>query len=64
MYLTRLRNAISDFHTALEQFLNYQIALEENEPKRILYLAVPLDTYQTLHFFRHVLLKLQYKDIK
>ncbi len=38
---------ISDFHTALGQFLNYRIMLEVNEPDRLLYLAVPLDTYDT-----------------
>ena len=39
---------ISEFHTALGQFLNYRIALESsNEPERILYLAVPQDVYQT-----------------
>jgi XisH protein len=37
---------VSDFHTALGQFLNYQIALEENEPERQLYLAVPVDAYE------------------
>jgi XisH protein len=40
-------SAVSDFHTALGQFLNYQIALEENEPERDLYLAVPFDAYKT-----------------
>lgn len=40
-------SAISDFHTALGQFLNYRIMLEVNEPDRLLYLAVPLETYQT-----------------
>jgi hypothetical protein len=40
-------STISEFHTALGQFLNYRIALEvSNEPDRILYLAVPTDTYQ------------------
>ncbi len=43
-------SAVSDFHTALGQFLNYKIALEENEPERQLYLAVPIDAYET--FFR------------
>lgn len=38
-------SAVSDFHTALGQFLNYQIALEENESERLLYLAVPVDAY-------------------
>lgn len=40
-------SAISDFHTALGQFLNYRIMLEVNEPDRLLYLAVPLETYET-----------------
>lgn len=40
-------SAISDFHTALGQFLNYRIMLEVNEPDRLLYLAVPRETYQT-----------------
>jgi XisH protein len=41
-------STISEFHTALGQFLNYQVALEvSDEPERILYLAVPTDTYQT-----------------
>jgi hypothetical protein len=41
-------SAISEFHTALGQFLNYRIALEvSQEPNRILYLAVPGDVYQT-----------------
>ncbi|EGK89181.1 fatty-acid oxidation protein subunit alpha [Microcoleus vaginatus PCC 9802] len=40
-------STISEFHTALGQFLNYRIALEvSSEPERILYLAVPTDTYQ------------------
>jgi hypothetical protein len=40
-------SAISDFHTALGQFLNYRIMLEVNEPDRLLYLAVPLEAYRT-----------------
>jgi len=40
-------STISEFHTALGQFLNYRIAIEvSNEPERILYLAIPTDTYQ------------------
>jgi hypothetical protein len=38
---------ISDFHVALGQFLNYRLALESREPERILYLAVPSQTYNT-----------------
>lgn len=36
---------ISEFHTALGQYLNYAQALEDIEPDRTLYLAVPLETY-------------------
>jgi len=44
-------STISEFHTALGQFLNYRVAIEvSSEPERILYLAVPTDTYQM--FFR------------
>lgn len=44
-------SAITDFYTALGQFLSYRLALESVEPDRTLYLAVPLDTYQT--FFQY-----------
>jgi len=40
-------SAISDFHTALGQFLNYRIMLEAKESDRQLYLAIPLETYDT-----------------
>ena len=38
-------SAVSEFHTALGQFLNYQIMLEDTESQRVLYLAVPEETY-------------------
>jgi len=37
---------ISEFHTALGQFLNYQVALEEQQPDRQLFLAVPLVAFR------------------
>jgi hypothetical protein len=40
-------SAISDFHTALGQCLNYKIMLEVHKPDRDLYLAIPLDAYET-----------------
>ena len=40
-------SAITDFHSALGQFLNYRLALQMSEPDRVLYLAVPVDTYET-----------------
>lgn len=37
---------ISDFYNALGQFLSYKIALEQQEPDRVLYLAVPDEAYE------------------
>ncbi|MCC5605858.1 XisH family protein [Nostoc sp. CHAB 5834] len=44
-------STISEFHTAIGQFINYRIALEDDDPERWLYLAVPLDVYR--RFFRY-----------
>lgn len=41
------QSAIYEFHLALGQFINYRMILAEKEPERVLYLAVPLDTYDT-----------------
>ncbi len=57
-------STISEFHTALGQFMNYQVALEEQEPERILYLAVPLGTYRaffSLQFVQTVVQRFQVK---
>ncbi|BAZ87792.1 XisH family protein [Dolichospermum compactum] len=43
-------SAVSEFYTALGQFLNYQTMLEEIESERELYLAVPKDAY--ISFFQ------------
>ncbi|MBF2015968.1 MAG: XisH family protein [Rivularia sp. T60_A2020_040] len=40
-------SATTEFSTALGQFLKYQMALEEEQPERILYLAIPFDTYRS-----------------
>lgn len=39
---------VSEFHTAVGQFLNYRLALAETEPERTLYLAVPKGIYASL----------------
>ncbi len=36
---------VTDFHTALGQFLNYRLALDGTDPDRVLYLAVPEPAY-------------------
>lgn len=49
-------STISEFHTALGQFINYRTALSQKEPHRQLYLAVPRITYDT--FFKLELVQL------
>ncbi len=44
-------STISEFHTAIGQFINYRIALEDDDLERLLYLAIPLDIYK--RFFRY-----------
>jgi len=39
-----------EFHAALGQFMNYSYVLEENEPDRTLYMAVPAHIYNS--FFK------------
>ncbi len=57
---------ISEFHTALGQYLNYVQALEEYEPERIVYLAVPEETYKDffqLNFIQRTIKRYQMKLI-
>ncbi|NEQ65275.1 MAG: fatty-acid oxidation protein subunit alpha [Symploca sp. SIO2D2] len=51
---------LSEFHTALGQFLNYRSALKRFEPQRVLYLAVPIDIYLT--FFAEELTQMSIQD--
>lgn len=44
-------STISEFHTAIGQFINYRIALEEEDPERRLILAVPSEIHK--RFFRY-----------
>ncbi|NES78195.1 MULTISPECIES: XisH family protein [Okeania] len=39
-------SAVTEFHLALGQILNYRLALKLEEPERILYWAIPQDTYE------------------
>jgi hypothetical protein len=40
-------STVYEFHTALGQYISYRIILEEIEPDRILYIAVPADIYDS-----------------
>lgn len=42
------KSTMFDLHLAVGQFMVYQIALEEKEPDRILFLAVPMETMQEI----------------
>ena len=44
-------STISEFHVAVGQFINYRIALEEEEAERQLYLAIPSEIYK--RFFKY-----------
>ena len=48
-------SAITDFHAALGQFLNYRLALQMRESDRTLYLAVPIDTFES--FFQETFIQ-------
>ncbi|NEP85667.1 MAG: fatty-acid oxidation protein subunit alpha [Okeania sp. SIO2C2] len=37
---------VTEFHLALGQILNYRLALKQEYSERILYLAIPQDTYE------------------
>ncbi len=55
---------ISEFHTALGQYLNYAQAIEEQEPNRTVYLAIPVDTYQDFFQLPFIQKTLRRYDIK
>lgn len=51
-------SVISEFHTALGQYINYREALNLEQPDRTLYMAVPTDVYKdffTRQFIQTVL---------
>lgn len=55
-------SAISEFHTALGQFINYRAALRLQDPQRILYLAVPDRTYKS--FFQQAFPQMMIEENK
>ncbi|MEH2463509.1 XisH family protein [Nostoc sp.] len=57
-------SVITDFHNALGQFLNYRLALEMTEPDRILYLAVPIDIFNTFFQERFTQAAISYYTLK
>jgi hypothetical protein len=45
---------VSEFHMALGQFINYRTILADQEPDRVLYLAIPIDTYNSFFLLHTV----------
>ncbi|NEO83870.1 MAG: fatty-acid oxidation protein subunit alpha [Spirulina sp. SIO3F2] len=57
-------STIYEFHMALGQYLNYVQALEEQEPERVAYLAVPVETYQEFFQLPFIARSLQRNQVK
>ncbi|MFM7440500.1 MAG: element excision factor XisH family protein [Snowella sp.] len=57
-------SAINDFHNALGQFLNYRLALHMTESNRTLYLAVPIDIFNTFFQERFTQAVIEQYDLK
>lgn len=54
-------SAVNEFHKAVGQFNDYFVALEEIEPQRTLYLAIPEVTYLT--FFQRPIIQKSLKRV-
>ena len=57
-------SSVSEFHTALGQFINYRYALEEKDPDRVLYLAVPSNIYDEFFSLKFIAKVIQQSSIK
>lgn len=55
---------ISEFHTALGQFINYRAILKRKDPERVLYLAVPDLAYNTFFSLEFPQLMIQENNLK
>ena len=53
---------VNEFHRAVGQFNDYYVAIEMHEPERVLYLAIPLNTYNT--FFSKTIIQRALKRIE
>jgi hypothetical protein len=40
-------SVMAEFHMAVGQYIDYRHVLQHKEPERMLYLAIPIDTYTT-----------------
>jgi hypothetical protein len=58
------KSPISEFHMAMGQYGDYREALEESEPERILYLAVPIEIYRTFFQARFIKKRIEQEKVK
>jgi XisH protein len=58
------QSPLNAFHEALGQYENYLIALDVYEPERILFLAIPINTYKTFFQKPFIQMVLQRKKIR
>ncbi|MEI6409682.1 MAG: XisH family protein [Bacteroidota bacterium] len=54
----------NEFHTALGQYLDYELGLEEQEPDRVIFLAIPEGIYQKIQKIPILLKALDRYDVK
>jgi len=57
-------SAIYEFHLAIGQYRNYQLALLQEDPERVLYLAIPEDAYDRLFTLQFIQDALQYNEVR
>ena len=59
-----ISSSVSEFLTALGQFINYRFALEEKDPERVLYLAVPSNIYNEFFSLKFIQKVVRQSDLK
>ena len=57
-------SVVSEYHTALGQFLNYKIGLEETEKDRTLYLRIPKSAYYRIKRLPFLMKSIKIYEIK
>jgi XisH protein len=57
-------SAVSEFHTALGQYLNYRLLMQGQYPEYKLYLAIPLSTYDSFFQLPFVQATIQQHQLK
>lgn len=58
------KSPISEFHMAMGQYGDYREALGESEPERLLYLAVPVEVYNTFFQARFIKKRTEQEQVR